>query len=201
MIKAITFDLDGVYFPHGKDNFIQELRKLGVSESEAKRVFLESDEMSKLYKTGKMTDYEFWIWAAAEWNLNKTPEELIDLLIESYDVDPQVVDLILKIRTNGYKTLVCSNNFPARVNGLQKRFGFLDNFDVAVMAYEVGETKPSPKIFAELIKKSGVEPSEIVFADDKEANINGARDVGITAFHYQDFDQFIEKLEKLGVKI
>ena len=72
MIKAITFDLDGVYFVNGKSNFIANLGKFGVSEEEAKRVFLQSDEMNKFYKEGKMTDDEFWTWASKEWKLNKT---------------------------------------------------------------------------------------------------------------------------------
>ena len=42
MIKAITFDLDGVYFPNGKANFIKALVNLGVAEDEAKRVFFRS---------------------------------------------------------------------------------------------------------------------------------------------------------------
>ncbi len=57
MIKIITFDLGGVYFPNGKVNFISALEKLGVSEDEAKRLFLTSSEMNQEYKNGKMTDY------------------------------------------------------------------------------------------------------------------------------------------------
>lgn len=56
MIKAITFDMDGVYFVNGKSNFISSLGKLGISEAEAKRVFLQSDEMNYQYKKGLMTD-------------------------------------------------------------------------------------------------------------------------------------------------
>ncbi|MBU0569848.1 hypothetical protein KKB40_03635, partial [Patescibacteria group bacterium] len=59
-IKAITFDLDGVYFINGKKNFINNLGKLGVSEKEAVKIFLKSDEMNKLYKCGKMTNEEYW---------------------------------------------------------------------------------------------------------------------------------------------
>lgn len=53
MIKAITFDLDGVYFVNGKANFITNLQKLGISETEAKRVFLQSDQMNKQIKLDK----------------------------------------------------------------------------------------------------------------------------------------------------
>lgn len=201
MIKAITFDLDGVYFVNGKSNFISNLGKLGVSGEEAKRVFLQSDEMNHQYKEGKMTDDEYWNWAAKEWKLNKTPTELIDLLISGYEVDNNVVEVVKKVKANGYKTLICSNNFKARIEGLQKRFGFLNDFDAWVFAYEVGASKPSTKIFQELVDKSGVDANEIVFADDNNDNLAGAKEVGIQAFFYEGFDKFIKTLKELGVNV
>ncbi|MBI2635436.1 MAG: HAD family phosphatase [Parcubacteria group bacterium] len=201
MIKAITFDLDGVYFVNGKSNFIKALGGLDVSEREAKRVFLQSDEMNNLYKRGKMNDEEFWSWAAKEWKLNKSPDELIELLIDGYEINPDVVDAIKRVRENGYKTLICSNNFPARVNGLQKKFAFLKDFDTAVFSYEVGFMKPTPEIFSELIRRSGVKAEEIVYADDRQDVVEVAKGLGIQAFFYEDFDRFIEELRRLKVNI
>ena len=201
MIKAITFDLDGVYFPSGKTNFINTLGGLGVSSDEAKRVFLKSDQMNQLYKNGKMTDGEFWRWAAQEWRIEKTPEELTQLLVAGYDVDEKVVSVVKQVRANEYKTLICSNNFPARINGLQARFGFLDNFDAAIFSYNVGASKPSRIIFQELVKKSGVQAEEIVFADDNPDNLAGAKEVGVATFLYEGFDKFLEQLRLSGVKV
>lgn len=201
MIKAITFDLDGVYFVNGKSNFITNLGKLGVLEDEAKRVFLQSDEMNKLYKTGKMTDDEFWTWAGKEWKLNKTPKELMELLISGYEIDQNVIEVVKKVRASGYKTLICTSNFPARINSLQGKFKFLDNFDAWALSYEIGFNKPSKELFEELIKKSGVNANEIAFADDNVDNVEGARQVGIEAFYYEGFDKFIQRLQKLGVKV
>ncbi len=201
MIKAITFDLDGVYFPNGKANFIKALQERGVSEDEAKGVFLKSGEMNNQYKLGKMSDEEYWTWAAKEWGLQVSYKELTDLLISSYAVSPEVETVVKSARQHGYKTLICSNNFPARVNGLQERFGFLDNFDASVFSYEVGATKPSEAIFTELVERSGVAAKEIAFADDDANNLSGAKAVGITVFLYEDFDKFMEDLKSLGVEL
>lgn len=202
MIKAITFDLDGVYFSSvGKSNFIKNLGDLGVSEEEAKGVFLKSDEMNKLYKTGKMTDQEYWSWAIKKWGIDKTPQEIIDLMIEGYEVNEEVVDVVRKARERGYKTLICSNNFPARINGLDKRFDFLKDFDVAVFSHQVGFTKPTKEIFQELINKSALKPEEIVFSDDDESKMTGAKELGINTFLFTDFDGFLENLKELGVEI
>ena len=97
--------------------------------------------------------------------------------------------------------MICSNNFPARVSGLQRRFKFLDDFDAYAFSYEVGATKPSKRIFKELVRKAGVEAEEIVFADDNNNNLRGAEEVGINAFFYEGFDKFIARLRQLGVRI
>lgn len=47
MIKAITFDLNGVYFPDGKANSLQALGKLGIPEEEIKHVFIASCSLFK----------------------------------------------------------------------------------------------------------------------------------------------------------
>lgn len=201
MIKAITFDLDGVYFINGKSNFIKNLGELGVSEEDAKRVFLDSDEMHYQYKVGKMTDVEFWSWALKEWNLSLSVQEIIDILIKGYEVDENVISVVKKVRANGYKTLVCTNNFPARMNGLQKRFGFLDNFDVAVVSYEEGTLKPRKDFFEAFIRKAGVAPQEIFIADDRMDAIETAHSLGIQTLFYTDFSSFVVKLKELGVNI
>ncbi len=199
-IKVITFDLDGVYFPNGKANFISALVKLGVNEDEAKRVFLKSSQMNQDYKNGTMTDEQFWTWALKEWKLKIDWRELPKLMVDSYDVDENIVNIVKEVRKNGYKTAICTNNFPARINGLQERFGFLDNFDIKVLSYQVGFSKPDRKIFEALVEKSQVEASEIVFADDNPESLSGAKEVGITTFLYEGFDKYLAQLESVSVK-
>jgi len=202
MIKAITFDLDGVYFVNGKANFISNLNKLfNIPEENAKQVFLKSDQMNSQYKCGLISDNQFWSWATKEWQIKATPQELIDLLIKGCEVNPEVIEVINKVRHNNYKTLICSNNFPARINGLDKRFNFLKNFDAIALSYKVGTPKPDPRIFKELINQSGVKAEEIVFADDNPDNLEGARNLGIKVFLYENFAQFLSKLQSLGIKL
>ncbi len=199
MIKAITFDLDGVYFVNGKSNFIDNLVSLGVSEEKAISIFLKSDQMNKLYKTGKMTNQEYWRFALREWELDLSVEDVISLLIKGYEINPKIVRIVKAVREKGFKTCICSNNFPARINGLQKKFGFLDDFDAVALSYQAGATKPSLKIFQDLIDRVKVKAEEIVFADDNQDNLAGARELGIQTFFYEGLDKFLEQLNKLGV--
>ncbi len=202
MIKAVSFDLDEVYFKNGKSNFIFNLMNLGVAEAEVKRVFLESDQMNNKYKTGNMSDVAFWTWAIHEWKLrDKSVDDLLELLISGYEINKEAVEFIRNARKVGYKALVCTNNFPARIYGLDKKFKFLRDFDVVVMSYEVGVTKPDKKVFEVLIEKSGVAPNEIIMTDDNVRNLDGAKALGINVILYKSFPEFILDLERWGVSV
>jgi putative hydrolase of the HAD superfamily len=99
----------------------------------------------------------------------------------------------------GIKTCICTNNFPTRINALNQKFNFLSDFDIHVFSYEIGAIKPDSKIFQTLIDRSGCLPQEIVFADDKQGNVDAALSLGINAFLYTDFENFVSELKNLGV--
>lgn len=202
MIKAICFDLDGVYFLNGKSNFIFSLRDLGVSEEVAKIIFLQSDKMNKEYKTGTISDTAFWTWAIWQWKLrDKSVSDMINLLISGYQINREAVEFIRRARKVGYKALVCTNNFPARIIGLNEKFSFLRDFDVVVTSYETHVIKPQKEIFEELVKKTEVDPSEIVLIDDDVSKLEGARELGINLIEYKDFPGMVKSLEEFGVLV
>lgn len=199
-IKAIVFDLDGVYFNKGKAEFLSSLTRYGVEEASAKSVFLTSQQMAD-YKLGKINDDEFWAWAESQWNTGLSSHELIELMLDGYAIDERVMQLVQTVRCKGYKTLICSNNFPARIQGLERKFGFLQQFDTAVFSYQVHAAKPSTEIFAELLRRSGCQPQEIVYADDKSTALTGAKDLGINTLVYIDFEKYCNDLQAMGVVV
>ena len=200
MIKAICFDLDGVYFTSaGFSTFKENLAKLGVDQT-AIDYILHQEPMRK-FKKGKIDEGIFWQNAIEYWKIDKSPQEIIDLLSQGYEIDPQIHSILEKVKAPGYKTCICSNNFVTRINQLEAKFNFLKDFDVAVFSYEVGVLKPDKRIFEELIKRAQVKPEEIIYSDDSEEKLAGALELDIQAFVYENFEQFQNKLIELGVQI
>jgi len=191
MIKAISFDLDGVYFT--SDSFSNFKQTFGVSNF--------NDSYMFQFKKGELTENQFWDLTRQEFNLSLSNQQIFELILSSYQVNQNVVDTVKKVRELGIKTCICTNNFPTRINALNHKFNFLSDFDVQVFSYQIGAIKPDPKIFQALIGKSGCQPSEIIFADDKQENVDSAKSLGINAFLYTSFDAFISELRKLGVQI
>lgn len=47
----------------------------------------------------------------------------------------------------------------------------------------MGDTKPNPEAFDKMVKSTGYKPSEIIYFDDKETNLNAARGLGMITVH------------------
>jgi epoxide hydrolase-like predicted phosphatase len=95
-----------------------------------------------------------------------------------------------------YRTGIVSNSFVGAREREQAAYGFEDLVEEIVYSHEVGFSKPDPRIYALICTRLNVPPEEMVFLDDVEACVAGARDAGIHAVRYQDNAQAIAEIEK-----
>ena len=188
MIKAITFDLDGVYFT--SDSFSNFKKELGVENF--------NDAYMTQFKQGILTEDQFWDLTRQEFGVTLSNQQITNLLADSYSVNQNVVDYVKQVRSQGIKTCICTNNFPTRINALNQKYNFLSDFDVKVFSYDVGATKPDHKIFQALVDQSGFKPQEIFYADDKQVNVDAAKSLGLNAIVYTNFEDFVNSLTSLA---
>ncbi|HET9376670.1 MAG TPA: HAD-IA family hydrolase [Chthoniobacterales bacterium] len=75
------------------------------------------------------------------------------------------------------------SNFDQRLYAILKTLGVLDRFEHVIISSEVGTEKPSPRIFAEVLRRFQVGPKEVLHVgDDEKLDGNGARSAGMSAF-------------------
>mgnify|MGYP001604270730 FL=1 len=186
MVKAITFDLDGVYFT--AESFSRFVNKF-PDPGKAMQTLKKSQEMAN-FKLGKTTENDYWDYVRKELGAPYSNEEIFSMLRDSYETNPLVREFLLEIRSRGIKTCICTNNFVTRIRELDQKFDFLKDFDVKVISCEIGVAKPGTEIFEELVRQAGCEAGEIIYADDNEGSYKSALGVGIKAFLYTDFEDF-----------
>jgi putative hydrolase of the HAD superfamily len=156
--------------------------------------------MARLVR-GKIAYPEFWNALRAKTGITASDDELAARWIRDYEEDFRVKETVEKARAKGYKTCVCTNNNGIRLPALIKKYGLNDIFDCIVSSHEVGHTKPEREIFEALLNGLGVKPEELVYSDDNPDRLKGAQELGIEAFVFHDFGQFLKELEKRGVMI
>jgi len=192
VIKAVVFDLDGVYFDKGKKNFVNNIsEKFKVNKELFWDFFINSDLMIK-YKKGKISKNQFWSKTIEKFHIKSTPDELLRILKEGYEICPKTVRLVRRLRKVGIKTIICSDNFKERIEVLQERFNFLNDFDLVVLSYAYGMLKPA--LLRKIVKASSFKPEELVVIDDNKKTIEEAKRNGFKAI-------LCENPEKIGIKL
>jgi putative hydrolase of the HAD superfamily len=96
-----------------------------------------------------------------------------------------------------YRTGIISNSFVGARKREQAVYGFEDLVDVIIYSHECGMSKPEPGIYALACERLQVEPAQMVFLDNYEPCVAGARQAGIHAVLYEDNAQAIRDIENL----
>lgn len=127
--------------------------------------------------------------------LSNHKNELIDLYSQIYPYD-YTYDLLKTLKGRGYKLYYLSNwsKWGIEILKMQNRLSLLDLFDGGIFSYEVEMRKPDLDIYKYLIDKYNINPSKSVFFDDKEENIEAAKEVGLNGyvFNYENYDYILQ---------
>lgn len=111
------------------------------------------------------------------------------------------VAVLQQLRDNGTRLLALTNwsreTFPVAL----ERYDFLHWFEGILVSGEVGLIKPDPAIFRLLISRFEVEVSRAIFIDDSLRNVDGARQVGLPAIHFEDAGKLRRDLRALGLAV
>lgn len=201
-IKAICFDLDGVFFtPKGKNSFHNALiNEYGVSKEIIDELMYRSPEMAQLVR-GQITNAQFWNRVREITGITATDEELTQRWVRDYEVDTDVLQAVKNAKSQGYKTCVCTNNNGIRLPVLIEMYDLSSLFDVIVSSHEVGFTKPNKEIFQELLDRLVITGQELVYSDDNPERLLGAKELSIHTFQFHNFEQYLSELSKLGIDL
>lgn len=74
----------------------------------------------------------------------------------------------------------------------------ISDLEDVMVSGDVGVAKPDPRIFQLFIDTCGVVPSQTVFIDDTQANIDAAASLGFVTVLFTDARQLRRDLERLG---
>jgi len=94
-------------------------------------------------------------------------------------------DLVYELKKMGKKLYIISNYGIETFAATQETFPDLfSQFDGMIISAHEKLLKPDPRIYQLLFDRYQLKAEECVFIDDHEANVQGARNVGMQAIHY-----------------
>lgn len=111
------------------------------------------------------------------------------LLFEALDPNPGMLDLIREVRRQGLRTALLTNNVREWEPVWRSMLPVDELFETVVDSAFVGCRKPEPEIYHLTLERVGLEPSQCIFIDDMEINVEGAREIGMHGVHFRETAQ------------
>ncbi|MEI5672974.1 MULTISPECIES: HAD-IA family hydrolase [unclassified Nocardioides] len=123
---------------------------------------------------------------ARQHGVDVDPADLFPLMWRSIVVDPTSTALVDALLAAGYGVHLGTNQEHHRGRHMRETLGFdEDRFGVAVYSCEIGLAKPDPAYFDKAVAMIGAPADEVLFVDDKQENVDGARVAGLHAERWE----------------
>jgi putative hydrolase of the HAD superfamily len=157
------------------------------------------------YDRGDLLSSEYWQQFATQAGVKVGRDAIeqagqLDLELWS-DLNDAMILWVQQLHAAGFKTAILSNMPADMATHMRKNFAWLSHFDHHIFSGEVRSVKPEPAIYRHCIDALGVQPSEALFIDDREINLEQARAAGIHTIRFQSVDQLRADLQALGFTI
>lgn len=193
-ISSVVFDYGSVLgWPPSSESCARVAAFAGIPESVLReRYYLERSA----YDRDTINSVEYWRRIAAGYPA--ADDE--NLLLQLADMDVEIwsernestVGWLPKLRAAGLTLAILSNMPDSFCTALEENYRWLDVFHHRIFSGRIRLNKPEPAMYRLLLdtlsNNSGpLPPEEVLFLDDLEKNVDGARALGINAERYSVF--------------
>jgi putative hydrolase of the HAD superfamily len=154
------------------------------------------------YDEGKLTGLQFWKNLVRDANLN-LDDEAIDAL-NLWDArmwttqNPAMLAWQRALKQHGIRTAILSNMGDTVLANMEREFDWLPRFDVLVWSFQHKMAKPDPAIYRLTLERLGTRPEETLFIDDRQANIDAARALGLIGIQFTNVEHLREQLIEMS---
>ncbi len=155
------------------------------------------------YDEGKLSGLQFWQNLVRDAKLNLDADAIDEL--NGWDArmwttqNPAMLAWQFELKQHGIRTAILSNMGDTVLASIQREFDWLSRFDVLIWSFEHKMAKPDAAIYRLTLDKLGTRPEETLFIDDKRANIDAARDLGLLAIQFSTVEKLREDLIAVGL--
>lgn len=195
-IEVILFDLGGV---------LVELSGLGtmmrwsrLEETEIWRRWLTSDAVRR-FESGKSDAGEFAASVVREFELTSTPEAFMEAFVQWPGGLFDGTEELLQRLSDQYHLSCLSNTNHLHWRRFETETDLLGTLDSHFASHQIGMMKPDLEIYRYVIASLGRPADRILFFDDNQLNVDGARAAGMNALLAHGVSEVGEHLDRLGL--
>lgn len=184
MIKNIIFDLGGVLLKLDKNACIKAYNDLGYSGFDK--------VLSEFHQSGFFLEFEKGIISESEFRAiirQHCTEGVTDLQIDDamgsflVEIPIEKLNYIASLKHN-YRLFILSNTNPIAMKYVAPMFSLnglsiSSYFEDVFLSYQIKYAKPDDQVYKYVLNKLSLKPSETLFIDDAQVNLDVAANLGI----------------------
>ncbi len=198
---ALFFDVGGVVLTNGWDRAI---RRKAVEKFDLDPEEFESrhELVVHAWEMGQITLDEYLRRTVFYRRRPFTRDEFDSFLFGQSHQHGEVMAVLKHLSAANRWLMVALNNESLELNEYRiKKFRLRDVFSIFLSSCYLGVRKPDENIYRLALGITQRAPAESVFIDDRDINLEAAARLGMRVVHYQDPDQLVSELERLGVRL
>ncbi|MBI2667026.1 HAD-IA family hydrolase [Candidatus Woesearchaeota archaeon] len=195
MLKAIIFDVNGIFIESEKLSYRLQ-KDYGVSSQEVLSTLKEI--MPKVRQLNAPSCATLFEPHLKKWKTGLTGKEFLDYWFSGEHLVSEMVKYGEKLRDEGLKVFLLSNNFKERTDYYLLKFPELFAMtDKAYFSHETGFTKPDKQAYLHILSEWNLNPQEVAYFDDSKENVQAAEELGIHAEKWEGIAPAKKSIEKL----
>jgi HAD superfamily hydrolase (TIGR01509 family) len=192
-IKIVLFDLGNVIAHIDFDAF---WRSLGFLTPAASTPWKEEYAFwTRQYETGRIASIEYLAGLAKVFNGRFTTEQLEEA-VDSIIQEPVegMLELVQQV-SRDHQTALVSNTSETHYHLSLKRFEVLRMLQKHYLSFRLQVMKPDRRFYEAIIQDMQTDPAAMLFIDDLESNVEGARLVGMHTVRFEGIEKLKNSLK------
>lgn len=174
--RAVIFDFGNVLCGFDNLRFLEGLSSLcGKPAAELQVILYQQSTLTQDYEAGRMGSQDFLRGVSALCGTDLPEDEFIRVYTDIFTPNQAAFDLVRKLKP-GYKLGLLSNTSPWHFEKAIRTAEVFPLFDSVTLSYEVGASKPDPRLFGDAVAKLGLMAEECLYIDDIPAFAQAATD-------------------------
>jgi putative hydrolase of the HAD superfamily len=200
----LLFDLGNVIIQYTFDKTFDYWSKVsGISSDTIREKFFADYSDLLWFETGDISETRYRRVVSKLLGFGFSDKEFADGLNAMFiGLTPGIEELLQKLRQRHTLAALTNTNIVHERFFTQAYSKALIHFDKIFMSHRIHARKPEAESYLIVAKYYKIEPGQVVFLDDKEDNIQGAKDCGFQTVLVEDAVNDISRgLKSLGIEV
>jgi putative hydrolase of the HAD superfamily len=199
-ISAVCFDLGKILLDFDKEAMLVRIAEKSPLAPEEMARLIQADPLGLAYETGTVSTRRFFAHLKKLLRYKGATKELRACFNEIFTPLADHIALAALIAPH-YPLAIVSNTNEAHIAYAEATYSFFSLFPVRIYSHQVKAIKPDRAIYQAALTALGrIDPLEILFIDDIEANILGAVRLGWQTIHLRPGVDLREALASYELK-